>query len=225
MSYSAEVLADSPLLYWRLGDPTGTFADSSGNSRTAADTSGLTHQVTGALVGDSNLAVDLDGTNGSLVSSYNPFTAASSRTFEGISWRDTSTNAHALMGGTTGTRVLLRCDAGSTNVTLFTRTDGASQTWTAAWPGNGQYVHWDLTYNDTSKVAELWINGVSQGTKTMASAYSGSDVFVVGGSGALFDGKMDEIAVYSAILTSGRIAAHVAAINPPAVANTIEMVV
>src|SRR5690348_7032901 len=36
MSYSAEVLADSPLAYWKLDETSGTSAaDSSGNSRTA----------------------------------------------------------------------------------------------------------------------------------------------------------------------------------------------
>ena len=37
MSYSAEVLADSPLGYWRLGETSGTtLSDSSGNTRHGA---------------------------------------------------------------------------------------------------------------------------------------------------------------------------------------------
>ena len=70
MSYSATVLADSPVGYWRLGDASGTSAiDSSGNSitgtYTVATNGSFTLGTTGLLAGDSDTAVTLTrGTSG-----------------------------------------------------------------------------------------------------------------------------------------------------------------
>lgn len=53
MSYISEVLADSPLVYWKLDDASGNAADSSGNSRTG------TPAGTGPTYGKPTLATDV----------------------------------------------------------------------------------------------------------------------------------------------------------------------
>lgn len=67
--YASEVLATSGLVgYWRLGETSGTSAaDSSGSGHPATLSGGVTKGQAGALVGDANGAMSLDGTSGHLL--------------------------------------------------------------------------------------------------------------------------------------------------------------
>jgi hypothetical protein len=59
-SYSSTVIADGPVVYYRLGDASGatTAVDSSGNNRNGTYTLGqLVQGVSGAIVGDTDTAV------------------------------------------------------------------------------------------------------------------------------------------------------------------------
>jgi hypothetical protein len=97
--------------------------------------------------------------------------------------------------------------SGGSNV-VWQSASGSSQTWTAAWPGLNQWVHWALTYNDTTKVAELYINGVSQGTKTLTTAYTSNGAFRLGvSSSASWDGNMQEAAVFESIVSAANVLA------------------
>ena len=61
-TYTTEVLADSPYLYWKLDETSGTTAtDSSGNSRSGTYTNSPTLNQT-ALINEGK-SVDFDGTN------------------------------------------------------------------------------------------------------------------------------------------------------------------
>ena len=64
--YMSVVLADNPVSYYRLGEAGGPTAnDSSGNGNNGAyAASGVTYGVSGALVGDPNTAVALNGSTG-----------------------------------------------------------------------------------------------------------------------------------------------------------------
>lgn len=65
MSYSSEVLADTPVGYWRLGEQSGTTAsDSSGNARNGTYTGGFTLQAGGLIAEDANDSTSLNGTTG-----------------------------------------------------------------------------------------------------------------------------------------------------------------
>jgi hypothetical protein len=57
MTYATTVLADSPTAYWRLGEASGNWDDSSGNGLTLLVIGSPTYGVTGALSGDSDKAV------------------------------------------------------------------------------------------------------------------------------------------------------------------------
>jgi hypothetical protein len=64
VTYSAEVLADSPVGYWRLGESSGTnAADSSGNSRDGTYSGSPTLAQTGLLTGDADKSVSFDGSD------------------------------------------------------------------------------------------------------------------------------------------------------------------
>src|SRR4051812_13542347 len=65
MSYSTEVLADSPVAYLRLDDAAATAAaDASGNALNGSYNGGVTQQVAGLLVNDANKAALFDGGSG-----------------------------------------------------------------------------------------------------------------------------------------------------------------
>lgn len=100
---------------------------------------------------------------------------------------------------------------------------GAVTSWTDALPagpngdGTGQTIHQAIIFNDTAHTAELFLNGVSQGVKTGVSAASTADQsdLRLGSWWAasqpynyLWDGRIDEFAVYSSALSPTRILAH-----------------
>ncbi len=63
-SYSATVLQDSPLAYWRLGETSGTTAaDSSGANRSGSYLASPSLNQPGALVGDTNRSVGFNGSS------------------------------------------------------------------------------------------------------------------------------------------------------------------
>ena len=65
MTYASEVLADTPLAYYRLGEASGTtLVDSSGNARDGTYAGSPTLGAASLLVSDpSNTAVSFDGVN------------------------------------------------------------------------------------------------------------------------------------------------------------------
>lgn len=216
-AYSAAVLADTPALYWRLGDESGPVADSSGNGRVGT-VLGATLGVAGAI-SDGDPAASFDGVDDKITSTYSTDADGAQRTFECWAWRDSTATIDVLMSGTGGTAWWFYMLSGSLDV-RFTPLSG-EVTWTAAFPGVGQWVHLVLTFDEPADVAELYVNGVSQGTRTQAATWgaTGGD-FQVGGYSSATDhawlGAVDEVAVYESILTSTRIEAHyVAAFAPP----------
>jgi hypothetical protein len=216
-SYRDTILHDNPALYWRLGEASGTTAnDETTNNRNGTYVGSPTLGAPGALAGDSNTAVALNGSTQEITSTYSPFTNGTTRSYEGWAYRNTSSSYDALFGGT-GTPYtqsgFCRLEPGSNDVTFLPDTNFGQVIWTNAWPGTGQWVHWALVYNESTGIAELFINGSSVGTRNTFGVpwAAGIGNFEAGawtGNGDPFDGKLDEIAVYNYGLTSAQIAAH-----------------
>lgn len=63
--YSAEVLADSPIVYWRFGELTGatTAVDASGNGRSGTYVGSPALEAVGLIGGDTDKSVNLNGTS------------------------------------------------------------------------------------------------------------------------------------------------------------------
>ena len=127
MSYSAEVLADSPLAYWRLDDSTGNFADSSGNGHTAsvtgtplygqpaaANLDGSSIGFSTSQYGNAGVVTWLDSLSALIVEAWIKYTSTSTRY---IVARDTLT-------GNSGRGWSLRTSSGQINFYIF-RNDGA----------------------------------------------------------------------------------------------------
>lgn len=202
-----------PKLFWRLGDAPGasTAKDSSGNGNVGTYGAGVTLGQSGAIAGDPTLSALFNNTaNGTVTSSYQPFVVGSQRTFMGWANRSSTADFDVLFGGANGsgaTATLCYIGAGNETV-VFGATEPTQVGWVSAWPGVSQWVHWAITYDDTAKVAELFTNGVSQGTRTLTAGYPANGAFLAGSystGGLPWNGYMQDVAVFETILTAAQI--------------------
>jgi len=158
---------------------------------------------------DGGALAELDGTNDLVLTAYSPFVIGSSRTFCGLAKRDASASFDTLFGGKAESLApLLRIGSGNQTLEWWPN-DTNLTSWTSAWPGNAVTVFWAMTWNDSTKQAELYINGVSVGAKANTGSFPASPgVLQVGARKAStdpWDGKQFPFAVFGKVLTAGQI--------------------
>lgn len=212
------VLADFPELFWRMGETSGTtVADATGNGHTGNVGSGVVLGRAGAVRGDFSAATD--GSSNGVVSSstYNPFVSGSQRSFECWMMRYISSpNVDAPFGSTDGT---VNQNAGLSfngqNFAVWATGNQSTTFSNLAFPA-GVWTHVVLTYDDTTRLAEVWFNGFKVGSQTLAGSYNGgAGHFTAGrGGGYNYYGQVDEVAVYHYILSGAQIRAHYVAGSP-----------
>lgn len=223
--YKTAVTADSPYLFWRLDETSGTaVADTSGNSRPGTVTgTGYTWNQAGALVSetrDTSLATTTAGITANT-------SVTGSAAFSVEAWVKTTS--------TTGGRILGFGDKGgataSTSVDrqLYTAPNGkvyfgagSNKTVVASTASiaNGAWHHVVGTYVSGTNGLKLYVDGVLQGSATVnvsssagfwragfeaqsvMSAWTGSP------SDSYFEGNLEELAVYTTTLTATRVKAH-----------------
>ena len=142
--------------------------------------------------------------------------AGSTRTFEGWAYRNNTTVAHAIMGGSGANGPMIALRLNLNDFGWWPDASAGGIWWTSAAPV-GQWFHWALTYNDTTRAAELFVNGLSEGTQTAPNGYGAVPGNMRWGktpTALPFDGKLDEVAVYSGALSAARILAHYRAGDP-----------
>jgi hypothetical protein len=213
--YEDTVAANQFLLsYWRLGDEPGsqTAVDSKGGND-GTYVGGTTLGQPGALAGNPDTAVLLDGVDGRVTTTFNPFQTGVVRTFEGWANRNSNKSDHALFAGDDPTSYpVLRCLAGGEDVRFNPDASGAGQDFAGALPGTGKWFHWVLLWDGKAKQAELFVDAVSQGTLTYAFEFGGSpgniELGAEGGTTNPFDGLLDEVAVYENALDPATIKKH-----------------
>ena len=215
--YSASVLADSPLAYWRLGESSGTSAaDSSGNNRTGSYLATPSLGLAGALTGDPSTAVGFDGS-----SEYVnvPYTAAlNPAQFTVEAW------AFVTGGQNTYRSLVTSRDFAPGNARGYLIYAAANNTW-QLWTGSGpwnvlegpavtlnQWTHLVATFDGTT--ARLYVNGVLadsaavgyvQNTLRPLRIASGN---TDGAPNYFLPGRVDEVAVYGSALSAARVSAH-----------------
>ena len=241
MSYSSEVLADSPLVYLRLGESSGTSAvDSSGNALNGTY-SNVALGVAGALSGDANTAANFVRTNSGYISlGASPSLNLTQLTYEAwlrpasMPGRGFGTDSfYSIMGkgdGATTEQCILRID----------NEDSGPKIHFGSWAGSMSKANYDVsgwTLNEwhhvvatvASNVWKIYVDGVQVASETRsANASSEAGAFIIGGAipgsgnpvARFFDGRIDEVAVYSGALSAGRVLAHYnagigAVSNPP----------
>lgn len=213
-AYSAAVLADSPLAYWRLGEASGNFADSSGNGRTATKAGTITHDVNSLLPSDkSNRAISLAGAGwASGAANVNPtaitleawvrFTSLA--TGPSIVYRDT---------GVAGNRIFqFRVEStGEIRLTIWTTGGGpfTASSATGVIAINTTY-HVAATYNNANMI--VYVNKTAVKTQAQTgNLASGTGSYWFGAdtaAGHAVSGTIDEVAIYPTALSSARISAH-----------------
>ena len=210
-AYQPYALSLGPSLYWALNATTGA-TDLSGNARNGTGGGGVTvgANATSPLNGGS-ASTDLDGSDDKVSSTYAPFTNGTTRTYTGWAWRDSATYAD-LFGGdghaTAAPRIYI--DPGTTLQWQPDAGGGGALAFTSVWPGNGQWVHWALVFDESTDATWLYLNGVDAGSGYATAAYPAtSGNFNLGyalTAGNPFDGKMAHVAVWERALTPTEIA-------------------
>lgn len=232
--YDSEVLADTPLTYWRLGGVT----DTSGNSHGIATVgSGVTQGTGSLLIGDSNPSMEFDGANPGLTVTT---VAALENIFDG--------------GGTAEAIIMPFSDGESDNgrivskgnvwaLAVYEQVDSLCRLYfrhafsitTGLWQTVhklplGAIAHVAVTYDNSAEANDptLWINSVpytvANGLLSETSTPAGtrtsdaSEDIYIGGFGTdvlRFRGRIDEVALYTSELSAARLLAHVVAAEHP----------
>lgn len=226
MTYSSEVLADSPLAYYRLGDASGTtMTDSSGNGRNGTY-NGPTLGATGLLTGDANTSADFDGTNDRCTVTYNAgWMAPANWTIEAWFNTDTTSGAAVIAGRQASGNARWSITRSGTGLVFRFNSNGSSG-WNdltvASVVTTGQTYHVVGTWDGTTR--RLYLNGSQIGSDTPGFTPSGTAGLSIGSwfdlSAEWFNGRIDEVAYYGTALSSTRVGAHyTAGITPPGVVN------
>lgn len=219
--YQSTILSDSPTFYYRLNDSSGgigAMADTSGNSHTGDYSSGFTFLVDGALYGDSNKAVTLDGSTAyaytNCDSSCNPNTSG----FTVEAWiKATATGVHVIGGKlkTSGDNFWigygLTSGKASFSVSNADHTSGITATGSIT-VNDGNWHH-IVGVRDGSNIY-IYVDGYvdNSASFTGSSGVNPNGYVALGCLGESqsykFSGTIDEYALYLTALSSTRILAH-----------------
>ncbi len=230
-SYRAEVLADSPRAYWRLGEVSGGVAvDETVNANTGSYVNGAVLGQAGALVGDANTAVRFDGVNDYLsVPDSASLDVNSAVTVE--AWVKRAKTGWQVVIGKPGNgqskfeNYALWFDPANLLIAYF----GNGSTYArvqSAGPVDTAWHHVAATY--AGGTARLYIDGVesasSISTITLTPNAAALNVARDSGNAYIFGGSLDEIAVYGTALSRARISAHyTAGLNQAAAATAVTL--
>ena len=208
--YSSRIQQTTGLLsYWRLGEPAGssTAVDAKGG-RNGSYQNDPAMGMLGALSGDSNTAITLDGVNDNV--SLPSMPSSVDFTVEGWQKLDaTAATNNTLYGGAGTLRLMPRPGGFYAGVTLG-GLEYAVQGTTAS--NTGQWVHWALVRS--AGQLTVYRNGVSVGIRTGLPAATSASLSGGIGRQATVNptkGAVDEVALYGSALSASELAAHYAA--------------
>ena len=223
MSYISEVLADTPRWYYRFNEPSGSFADSSGNGVVCSESGTVTRGVAGAKPNFTGITCG-PGNSLSLGFTAGPST---SQSIEG--WFKTTTSSFArIEQNRASVGVCLQMGIGNGGLGGVAGTVDLYFNTTSFWQGK----HTNATVNDGlwHHIVGVWTGGtVTAGNlliyvdgvlaaSTNDSGNTGSTGSPITGQGAmtLFDQGVTisahDVAFYHNVaLSAGRVAAHYAA--------------
>ena len=220
-SYYDQVMADSPLAYWRLGEASGTTAaDETANNYDGTYVGSPTLGVTSALPSDANTAITL--TEAQYVEATGVADLTGDWTVE--AWVKPSATANSgrmiysrWATNSTGRQIAIYITNSGNYIQVDVPFVAAILTGTTAL-SNGTWYH--IAVKRESNAWTIYVNGVSDATTTNATAQESNGVVRLGrpetttGTSSddnAFAGSLDEVAIYSSALSGTRIAAHYAA--------------
>lgn len=216
-AYGAAVFNDAPDLYWRLGETSGpTAADAMGNGNAGIYVGGVARGVSGAIAGSSNTAAAFDGVDGQ-VSSTKAFVNPQQYSLE--AWFETTSAQGGKVIGFGSNQI---GTSNSYDRHIYLQGDGKvvygiynGNTTTVSSVGSyndGGWHHVVATQSPTVGM-KLYIDGLAIGTNPTTDAQNYTGYWKVGGdttwgSAAYLAGKIDEVAVYSSVLSPSSVQNH-----------------
>lgn len=219
-AYAAEVMADSPVAYWRLGEASGTTAEDETGSHNGTYAGSPTLGATGIFAGDSaagfNGSTQYVSKTGISISPVFPMTIeawikkSSFTRSEVIAWA--GRNGHTQW---TANYIVVSALGMPSVSTANNNTFAAAASATACVTNQWHHVV-GVFASATSRT--IYVDGVSQGTNATNLAPSQIDSFLAGSPGqtsspenSRLTGNVDEVAFYTTALSAARIAAHYSA--------------
>lgn len=184
-AYSTAILADTPLIYYRLDETSGSSAaDLSGNGQTGTYGAGTGFSVPGAIVGSTDTAIQAPGSGAWAVTQSGATlpTGGAARTYE-VWFETASSYTHSILEtgdqsnhmfdvNLSNTDQIILDGDGGTSATLITPnvyTDGA----------------WHLLDVETSASSQsVYLDGQEIGTATLTVATSASQPLLIDNGGA-----------------------------------------
>jgi len=217
LGYRSEVLADSPLIYLRLGEPSGPTAVDETGQHNATEVGVINWGLSGAIGLDSDTAVGSSGTGGLRVSATGWLPVGSSaRTIE--FWFRPSANPNAFRGISYG------LTSSGTNLTYFYSTTsimvsiGASAFGTLASSTLNQWHHIAVVFPvGATRLDEFLIyrNGIPVSAQTifglgstLVNTLDSALHINMDESDGFYNCDIDELAVFGTALSPARIKAH-----------------
>jgi hypothetical protein len=215
--YAQRVLASGPASFWRLGEASGSVIDSAG-AVTGTVGGTITRNVAGALSpADGNGAVDLDGSTGFIgLGDNHDFSGTAAMSVGGWINPDVLQTFAAVISKTDGTDGWwLWVD--STGQPGFTRRASAavqSVAGSAAMIATGAWRHLLVTYDGAT--SRMYLDGALIASAASAGSMTNiATALTIGGRGGAatnpWNGKLDELAVWSRALDATEVAALAAA--------------
>lgn len=214
--YSASILADNPLGYWRLNETSGSTAVNSGSLGAVADgtyTNGVTQGISGATI-DGDKAASFDGADDYVL-------------LPGVWGGTTAGTIEAWVNVNNPTNSVFRAIVSSTNTNFahFQLYSPGATGQTGFYGGGfplapglsplGEWHHFALTANSTATT--VYVDGAvystSSGIGGVITPNSPGEVAIGRGFGGsrMFSGGIDEVAIYGTALTQAQLLAHITA--------------
>jgi Concanavalin A-like lectin/glucanases superfamily len=213
--YTDQVLADSPSLFWKLDETvtSGSAVDSSGNGRDGTYQSSPP-SVASILPSGEATAIQFDGVFDFVTSTFSPFVAAAGQTFDGYAKRSARSAIDMILAGVGADPPTFQINSSAEDIVWRPNGTDSCQ-WNFNPVNVGVAFHWALTWDDVTRIAELFIGGSSQGQRKTSTISTGKyttpgnlRVAARAAGADPFHGTMQMFAAYASVLSAARIAAH-----------------
>ncbi len=212
MSYSSEVLADSPKAYFRMAEASGLIQDSSGLAHHATVATGTaTYQQASPITSDaSDFSIDFSSDNFS-IPNHADLTFGDTLTAEAWVYR-ADLGVTRVISGRGGTALTWGVDGA--NDKIFTaKADTGAICYSSITLAASTWYH--VVYTKATSTNTLYINGVDVTSSVTNQTLASPAVPLIVGAdynGTLpWAGRLDEVAFYATALSSARVSAHYAA--------------
>lgn len=224
MSYASEVLADSPALFLRLGETSGTqAADLSGNARHGTYVNAPA-TAAGPFPGDATLARDFAiGADQKITVPWSPFANGAARTYEWWHRRRELYGWTVPIGGDGATPPMIEVQGDGDKIGFAA--DGSHYANAGLSVGDvgigiGQWAHVAFVFDESADTVTLYINGEAIDADAaytyQYSAQAGNLTIGANGTSQYTADRLANVAIYPSALPAHRIRAHFQAAGLPA---------